>query len=168
MPKINRESSKHKTEFRTKDGDTWEPYSDDKQIALVTSAFTEIQKQIIQNKGVLKTCNAAFAKLLGGRDFAAIWKDPDIWVSFNSNKADGIFGITYKKDIAIAAYVFAQKNPVRLIAATLVHELAHVNGAPSGAESKDAESTLPQCGFDDMYNPATVGVVLRPKQIYLA
>ena len=26
MPKINLESSKHKTGFRTKDGDTWEPF----------------------------------------------------------------------------------------------------------------------------------------------
>jgi hypothetical protein len=168
MPQINRESLKHKTGFRTKDGDTWEPYTDDKQIALVTAAFTEVKKQILDNKGILKSCNAAFAKLLGGRDFTALWKDPSIWVSFNPNPADGLFGITYKKDIAIAAYVFAQREPVRWIAATLVHELAHVNGAPGGEESKAAESTLPQCGFDDKYNPATVGMVLRPKTIYLA
>lgn len=168
MPQINTASSKHKTGFRTKDGNTWEPYADDKQIKLVTAAFMEIRKRIFDSKTVLKTCNAAFAKLPGGRDFATVWKDPGIWVSFNSNTEEKLFGITYKKDISIAVYVFAQREPARLIAATLVHELAHVNGAPGGMESKDAESTLPPCGFDDLYNPATVGVVLRRKQIYLA
>ena len=168
MPQINTPSSKHKTGFRTADGNTWEPYTDDKQIKVLTAAFMEIEKQIIKNKDILKTCNAAFGKLQGGRDFASLWKDPGIWVSFNSNQDEQLFGITYKKDIAIAAYVFKQKNTVRVLAATLVHELAHVNGAPGGMESKDAESTLPPCGFDDMYNPATVGVLRRRRQIDLA
>lgn len=54
----------------------------------------------------------------------------------------------------------------RLIAATLVHELAHVNGAPGGMESKAAEATLPPCGFDDLFNPALVGMrVWRPLRI---
>ena len=39
----------------------------------------------------------------------------------------------------------------------LVHELAHVNGAPGGMVSKAAEATLP-CGFDDLFNPAIVGM----------
>jgi len=39
-----------------------------------------------------------------------------------------------------------------------VHELAHVNGAPGGMVSKAAEATLPPCGFDDLFNPALVGM----------
>jgi hypothetical protein len=168
MPTINRESSKHKTGFRTKEGDTWEPFTDDKKIALVSAAFTEINKQIFQDKGILKSCKAAFGKLPGGKDFAALWKDPGVWVSYNPHMVDGFFGITYQRDIALAEYIFTLREPVRWIAATLVHELAHVNGAPGGMESKDAESTLPPCGFDDKYNPATVGAVRRPTQIFLA
>lgn len=168
MPQINLSSSKHKTGFRTKDGDTWEPYTDDKKVALLTAAFTEIKKRIYEGKGVLKTCNAAFGKLPGGRDFNAIWKDPGIWISFNSNPADGIFGITYKKDISIAGYVFSLPDPARVIAATLVHELAHVNGASGTPPSKEAESTLPPCGFDDLYNPVIEGMVRRRERIYLA
>src|SRR5262249_24099096 len=67
---------------------------------VVTAAFAEINKQIIQNKGILKTCNAAFAKLLGGRDFTAVWKDSNIWVSYKSNPEEPLFGITYGKDVA--------------------------------------------------------------------
>jgi hypothetical protein len=78
MPQINRESSKHKTGFHTKEGDRWEPFKDEKQIALMIAAFAEIDKRIFKNKGVLKTCNAAFGKLPNGRDFAALWKDPGI------------------------------------------------------------------------------------------
>jgi hypothetical protein len=66
------------------------------------------------------------------------------------------------------AYVFTLREPVRWIAAALVHGLAHVNGAPRGMENMQAESTRPPCGFEAEYNPATVGVVRRPRQVYLA
>ena len=165
MPNINRPSRKHETNFRTRDGDTWEPFKDEKQIELMIGAFMEINQKVIWDKGVLKTCNCAFSRLPGRRDFAAVWRDPNIWVSFNPNPVEGLFGITYKKDISIAAHVFTLRDPVRWIAATLIHELAHVNGAPGGTESKAAESTLPPCGFDDKYNPATVGFLRRPKEI---
>ena len=168
MPQINTEKSKHKTGFRTKDGDSWEPYTDRKMIELVTEAFMEINSRVLTNKGTLKTCNAAFAKLVGRRNFAAVWKDPGIWISFNPNPVEGAFGITYKKDIAIYAHVFTLREPVRWIAGTLIHELAHVNGAPGTADSKEAEATLLSCGFDDVHNPATVGAVRRPKQVDLA
>jgi hypothetical protein len=96
-------------------------------------------------------------------------KDPGIWVSLNSNPATDIFGMTHKKEISILIRLFSLGSLVRVIAATLVHELAHVNGAPGGwTDSKAAESTLPPCGFEDQYNPAIVGSIRRPKQIILA
>lgn len=168
MPNINRPVRKHETNFRTKDGDTWEPFKDEKHIEMMIGAFMVINKNVIWDKKILKTCNCAFAKLTGRRDFAAVWRDPDIWVSLNTNPEKGLFGITYKKDISIAAHMFTLPNAIRAIAATLVHELAHVNGAPGGMESKAAESTLPPCGFDDLYNPALVGAVGRPRRIEMA
>jgi hypothetical protein len=170
MPQIKTESSKNKTVYVTKDGkDRWEPYKDPKLIQLVQAAFLEINKKVIANKTILKTCNVAFTKLKGRRDFATVWKDPGIWISFNPNPEEGLFGMFYKDDISIAAYVFALRDPVRWIAGTLVHELAHVNGAPGGwTDSKEAESTLPPCGFDDVYKPATVGMIRRPTDVYVA
>ncbi len=64
--------------------------------------------------------------------------------------------------------MFKLPDPVSWIAATLVHELAHVNGAPGGMLSKAAETTLPPCGFGDEFNPATVGMVRRPRRIEMA
>jgi len=169
MPNINRPSLKHPTNFRTKDGDSWLPFTDDTQITQMINAFMEINSKVIWEKSVLKSCNCAFAKLPGRRDFASVWRDPDVFVSFNPSTDPGLFGITFKKDIAIASRVFQFPDAVRWIAATLVHELAHVNGAPGGMESKAAEATLPPCGFGDKFNPATVGMrVRRPVRIEFA
>ncbi|WP_165220539.1 hypothetical protein [Aquisphaera insulae] len=168
MPRINRESSKHETNFRTSDGSTWEPFKNEEHIRLVTAALLEIDKQVLASKKTLKSCNVAFSKLPKGRDFGALWKDPGIWISYNSNTEEGLFGITYKNDISIASYVFTLREPVRWIAATLIHELAHVNGAPGTTDSKAAEETLPPCGFDDKYNPATVGARMRRSQVLMA
>jgi hypothetical protein len=82
MPNINRPSRKHETNFRTKDGDQWLPFTDEKHINLMISAFMEINKKVIWDKGILKTCNGAFAKLPGRPDFASVSKDPGVWISF--------------------------------------------------------------------------------------
>lgn len=161
MPNINRPSLKHTTNFRTKDGDLWLPFTDETQITQMINVFMEINSKVIWDKGILKSCNGAFSKLPGRRDFASVWRDPNIFVSFNPNTDPGLFGITFKKDITIASRLFKSPNAVRAIAATLVHELAHINGAPGGMDSKAAEATLPPCGFDDMFNPATVGMMIR-------
>ena len=169
MPNINRPSLKHATNFRTKDGDSWLPFTDETQITQMINAFMVINQKIIWDKGVLKSWNGAFCKLPGGRDFASVWRDPSVFVSFNPNTDEGLFGITFRKDIAIASRVFQFPDAVRWIAATLVHELAHVNGAPGGMVSKAAEATLPPCGFEDKFNPAAVGMrVRRPVRIEMA
>ena len=169
MPNINRPSLKHATNFRTKDGDSWLPFTDETQITQMIDAFMEINRKVIWDKGILKSCNGAFAKLPGRRDFASVWRDPGVFVSFNPNTDPGLFGITFRKDIAIASRVFKFPDAVRWIAATLVHELAHINGAPGGMDSKAAEATLPPCGFDDKFNPATVGIMVRrPVRIEMA
>ena len=41
MPNINR-PSKNRTILRTKDGDTWEPIQDEKQVTVIISAFMVI------------------------------------------------------------------------------------------------------------------------------
>jgi hypothetical protein len=158
MPNINRPSLKHKTNFKTKDGDRWLPFEDDTQINQMIEAFMVINSKVIWDKTILKSCNRAFCNLPGGRDFAAVWRDPGIFVSFNPNPDPSLAGITFKKDIAISSWMFKNPNYARLIAGALVHELAHVNGAPGGMVSKAAEATLPPCGFDDLFNPALVGM----------
>jgi hypothetical protein len=42
-----------------------------------------------------------------------------------------------------------------MVAGTLVHEFAHVNGAPG--TTRQAEATLLACGLGRVYNPIIVG-----------
>ena len=100
MPNINRPSLKHKTNFKTKDGDRWLPFEDDAQINQMIEAFMVINSKVIWDKTILKSCNRAFCNLPGGRDFAAVWRDPGVFVSFNPNPDPSLAGITFKKDIA--------------------------------------------------------------------
>jgi hypothetical protein len=166
VPNINRPSLKHKTNFKTKDGDRWLPFEDDAHINQMIEAFMVINSKIIWDKKILKNCNRAFCNLPNGRDFAAVWRDPEVFVSFNPNPDPSLGGITFKKDITISSWMLKNPNYARLIASVLVHELAHVNGAPGGMVSKAAEATLPPCGFDDLFNPALVGMnAWRPVRI---
>ena len=96
MPNINRPSLKHKTNFKTKDGDRWLPFEDDAQINQMIEAFMVINSKVIWNKTILKSCNRAFCNLPGGRDFAAVWRDPGVFVSFNPNPDPSLAGITFK------------------------------------------------------------------------
>ena len=82
----------------------------------------------------------------------------DIWISYHSRTGDGFFGLTSTKrpkEITITGDAFA--GGIRVVAATIVHELAHVNGAP-GAPSSMAEGSLNSCGFGDQFNPNAVGI----------
>ena len=64
MPNINRPSLKHKTNFKTKDGDRWLPFEDDAQINQMIEAFMVINSKVIWNKTILKSCNRAFCNLV--------------------------------------------------------------------------------------------------------
>lgn len=45
-----------------------------------------------------------------------------------------------------------------MVAATIVHEFAHIAGAPGGA-SHAAEKAADMCGFKLQYNPAILGSI---------
>jgi hypothetical protein len=45
-----------------------------------------------------------------------------------------------------------------IVAATLVHEFAHIGGAP-GWPSPAAEKSLPKCGFGLQYEPGILGSI---------
>jgi hypothetical protein len=170
MPNINVPHLKHRMPY-VSGADTWEPYTDIVKLVQVQAAVFTVIARSIGNQGVLTSCNAAFAALPGGRDFSAIFNDPDVWISYNSNPQAGLFGThaaaPFNKEITIAAYVFTLPNPIAILAATIVHELAHVNGAP-GWPSPAAESTLPPCGFGAEYDPGILGLLKSAKRNRLA
>jgi len=107
-----------------------------------------------------------YRTLSGGKSLTNLLADGSIWVNYHATKNDyGYQSVAHPKEIAISnlAYRIGRWT----VLATLVHELAHVNGAPGGA-SKDAERAVLACGLgkrseftsgtDDPATPSDPGI----------
>ncbi|MCK9607410.1 MAG: hypothetical protein M0R33_13300 [Methylomonas sp.] len=104
----------------------------------------------------------------GARSLTALLADSSIWVNYHATLTD--FGVTpgssgFATECAIGPAAFRIGRWTVL--ATLIHELAHCNGAPGGS-STAAEDALPHCGLgrlsefrtgvDDPRTPYTPGL----------
>lgn len=97
--------------------------------------------------------NPAFSALPGGRTLTQILADNTIWVNYHATL--GYFGETNMvggKEVAIG--VRAHNIGRWTVLATLIHELAHTNGAPGGA-SPLAERVLIACGLGHQHEQDT-------------
>ena len=156
MPRINSTASKHNGPAGTA-GWKWNPYTVDEKIqrATLNRAMRIISARI---KGY-KPCNSAFKALPGGRTFAAIWNDPNIWISYDPGYQVGKYGAARRagsKEITISKYAF-RGGDHWTVAATLIHELAHANGAPGN--DTQAEDTLKSCLLKELHDPRVIGKV---------
>ena len=135
-------------------GYQWLPIVDAKELQAVKDAVDIIDRRI---KGHAP-CEAAFAALPGGKTFTQIWNDPNVWISHYPSTKDGDYGATLNQlHVTISRYAIRMGKWT--IAATLVHELAHVNGA-GGADTK-AEDTLKACLLKGLHDPNVIGNLLR-------
>jgi len=100
-------------------------------------------------------CNAAFRLLPGGRSFAQVWADPTVWISTDPGGAGGRFGATLGKEVTLSQY--ACRMGEWTLVATLIHELAHVNGA--NGLSHAAEATLQKCLMGAHHDPTIMGAI---------
>ena len=124
MPTINTPGSAHVAPAPNS-GFQWLAYADDNKLKkALQDAFFIIQNNI---RG-MRPCNKCFKALPGGKSFDDVWDDAAVFVSFDPQGKGGTFGATLGKDITITA--FSLRMGRWTTAATLVHELAHVNGAP--------------------------------------
>lgn len=145
MPNIHVAGSNY-TAPATIQGWQWLPFSDNALINTLKSALYIIESQI---KGE-NSCELEFAKLPLGRSFTDLWNSNSIWISYDPDRSGTKYGVTFaKKHISITAY--ALKMGKWITAATLIHELAHVNGAPGN--NTQAEDTLLRCGLKNHHNP---------------
>ena len=79
-----------------------------------------------------------------------------MWISFDPDRSGNKYGVTLaKKHVSITAYALAMGQWTT--AATLIHELAHVNGAPSN--NTQAEDTLLSCLLKNNHNPNIIGQI---------
>jgi hypothetical protein len=104
----------------------------------------------------------------GARSLTQLLADTNIWVNYHATLVD--FGVTpgaagFATECAIGPRAFRIGR--WCVLATLIHELAHCNGAPGGA-STAAEDALPACGLgrlsefvtgvDDPHTPYVPGL----------
>jgi hypothetical protein len=160
MPKINTADSGHKGPDPLPGGHKYETYTNDVFIDTLKDAMRIIDHRITG----YAPCNKAFRALLGGRTLAQVWMDDDVWINFDPTRRKGDYGATRGKDITITAYSLAMGRWT--VAATLVHELAHVNGAPGDTHA--AEATLRSCLLAGLEDPNIIGAILQSAKTRIA
>jgi hypothetical protein len=93
----------------------------------------------------MPSADAYFRSLPNGRSLTQLLADSSIWVNYSATIVGyGETNAVGGKEIAIGATAFRYGRWTVL--ATLIHELAHSNGAQGGA-SKAAEEALVACGL---------------------
>ena len=90
----------------------------------------------------MPSADVYFRTLPSGRSLTDLLNDNTIWVNYAGGIPD--YGQAIGNEIAIGprSYRIGQWT----VLATLIHELAHVNGAP-GSPSQQAEEALLHCGL---------------------
>ena len=116
----------------------------------------------------IPSANRYFKTLPNGRTLTELLNDSSIWLNHDATSPFyGQTSVAYPKEVSIDSLAFRMGR--WSVLATLVHELAHVNGAPGG-DNKSAEEAVLHCGMgrhserssgrDDSntpYNPNTGG-----------
>ncbi len=120
----------------------------------------------------LSSADAYFKRLPFQKTLTALVADSSLWLSYEDNPGRyGATSIRNFRDIVISSHAFDKGRWVVL--ATLIHELAHVGGAPGFNDS--AEQAVLACGLgrrdelirgrDDPktpYEPGIFGMNLKP------
>lgn len=144
----------------TTSGISWLVYSNAKRKKVVDDALFILRRNV---RGV-RPCNSCFNKLPNGRSFDDILDDPSVFISFDPSNDGSLFGATLGNDITITN--FSIRMGRWTVAATLVHEFAHINGAPGATHQ--AEGTLLCCGFSALHDPNIIGAADRPSNNRIA
>lgn len=152
MPQINSPTTPHRGPSAV-GGWQWLPFSDASFLSHVRQALDIITTRI----STQRDCDDAFRRLPHGRGFPDVWFDPTIWISFDPTLVGGRFGATLANEITLSQY--ACRMGAWTIVATLIHELAHVNGA--GGSTNAAESVLNHCRMKEHFHPEIIGQVIR-------
>jgi hypothetical protein len=139
MPTIHTPGDGHITPVPLGDGTLWDPYSDHHLKHTLERALFILRHNVRH----MRPCDNCFRSLPGGRSFTEVFDDPTVFISLDSAGPNRGVSIVSGNDITISIGEFRIGR--WSVAATLVHELAHINGAPNN--TGDAESMLNCCGF---------------------
>jgi hypothetical protein len=151
MAQINTPASGHAGPAPLPGGHQYLTYTDAGFLNTLRRAIHIIETRINGHR----PCDRAFQALPGGRSFAQVWTDNAVWINFDPIRRQGDFGARRGNDITITAFSLAMGRWTT--AATLVHELAHVNGAPGDTHA--AEGTLRHCLLGGLEDPTIIGAL---------
>lgn len=154
MPRINTPDSHHVGPSPLPGGHSYLSFTNVGYVATVRAAMHVIQAKITTST----PCNNAFRALPGGRTLTQIWADPSVWINFDPSRNAGDYAATRGNDVTITAFTLSKGHWTT--AATLVHELGHVGGAPGGT-SPLAEQILLPCLLGELRQPGLVGELIR-------
>jgi len=106
-----------------------------------------------------------------GKTFKDLFDDPRIWINYDSTNNGNLWGWTvpgtHPRDLVVSR--FALGMGIWSTAATIVHEMAHLNGAPGGA-SHAAEHTVRACRMRSRagpYDPHVIGRFIQRRDYAL-
>lgn len=101
----------------------------------------------------MPTANTYFRGLPGGRTLSELLNDSSIWINYHATMtAFGETNAVGGKEIAISER--ACKIGRWTVLATMIHELAHSDGAPGGTD-RSAEEALLACGLGNRAEKST-------------
>ena len=116
-------------------------------------------------------CNHCFQTLRHGKTLKEIWNSGKVMLNFIENAEDGLLGLTRGNitspngaDIGISAE--GLKRGKMYVIATIIHELAHVGGAPGNTTpaNNEAESVLKCCLLSPYFDPNIFGSINKVSQ----
>ena len=82
-----------------------------------------------------------FTTLPSGRTLTDLLNDPSIWINYDPTTVDfGLTSVVHAGEMAIGTAAF--RIGKWTVLATLIHELAHVDGAPGGSDKRAEEALL--------------------------
>jgi hypothetical protein len=150
MPNMNVPGSGHVSPSPVS-GWQWLPISSAAYRARIQSALNLISSRI----KAYGPCNVAFRALPGRRAFSQVWADASVWISFDPGAAAGRFGATLGSEVTLSQYAYRMGHWT--LVATIIHELAHVNGADGVSHA--AEATLQRCLMGAHHDPTILGQI---------
>ena len=132
----------------------------DKYLPVVSRSLKLLQAKMRN----AKSCNDDFSTLPGGKTFRELFDNAAIWVNYDPLNNGSLWGWTmptaFPNDVVLTQY------PLRMgywsTAATIVHELAHLNGADGTTHA--AEHTVKSCLMKSKggpYDPNIIGRVVH-------
>ena len=104
-------------------------------------------------------CNECFRRLPGKRSFKEVYNDPDVWVNYADAPMAAPWGFTAAGTKEMAIHARSLTRGYLWVAATMVHEMAHVNGASGRSDDNSAERALKSCLLAQLFDPNVFGLL---------